>query len=375
MTEPTSNGRGIGRFAHQLPPVGEFVTLGEGNTPCLPLPRLARQLGLARLSAKLEVANPTGSYKDRVAAMSISLARHHQHAGWIATSSGNAGMAMAAYGARAGLAGFVCLVATAPPEKRACLLPYGVQVVAVEGIGINATATDTATLFEQVRAAAQKYDLYLGVTAHTFNPDGMRGVDTIGYELHEQLPDATHIYIPTGGGGLLAAVARGLAHHHHSASIICCQPSGCAPVVRHLEGHTGWLQTCETSISGLQIPNPPDGILAAAAVTASRGWGTAVDDDAILHAQHLLASTEGLFVEPAAATALAALIQDLATCRLAPDTYPVLLLTGAGWKDLRRPHPAGPPVPLVKAADVAQHVADWMGLYPTKAPRRRKENA
>lgn len=326
------------RFAADLPAVDTYVTLGEGDTPVVSLDALARRLGLSRLSAKLEFLNPTGSYKDRVAAMSVSLARQHGNVGWIATSSGNAGMAMAAYGARAGLPGFLCLVASAPTEKRLPLMPYGITVCAVDGVGARSSGSTESGLFEAVCDGARRHGLYLGITAHAYNPDGMRGIDTISYELAEQTPDLTHVYVPTGGGGLLVAVARGLRHRDLDARVIACQPEGCAPIARFLAGETDTPQVdrCASDISALQLPHPPDGRLAVDAVRASGGWGTAVSDEAILSAQRLLAGTEGVFVEPAAAAGLAALLRDVDEGRVGADDHPVLVLSGAGWKDLGR---------------------------------------
>ncbi|NDL55994.1 pyridoxal-phosphate dependent enzyme [Phytoactinopolyspora mesophila] len=354
---------GLERYAADLPDAGTLVTLGEGGTPVLDLHDTARQAGLGGLSAKMESANPTGSYKDRVAAMSMSLARHRGYAGWIATSSGNAGMSLAAYGARAALRGFLCLVSTAPAEKRLPLMPYGVELVAVRGTGDGAT-TAGAELMAQVRAAAERHKLYLGITANAFNPDGMRGIDTIGYELAEQLPDATHVYVPVGGGGLLTSLARGLAARAHPAKVVACQPTGCAPVVQFLDGEIGAPEVgrCDTMISALQLPYPPDGPAAAAAVRASGGWGTHVSDDEILMAQRRLAATEGVFVEPAAAAPLAAVLADAGRGRLGASDHPVLICTGAGWKDLGRfSEDARRRAPTVGVVDVAARVAAWAG--------------
>ncbi len=236
-----------------------FVTLGEGDTPLMALPHLARRLGLARLSAKMESQNPTGSYKDRVAALSVSLAVGQGRAGWIASSSGNAGLAMAAYGARAGLRGFLCLVASAPVEKRLPLLPHGVELIGVDGVGAGSTAVAIETLVKQLQLASERHDLFLGITAHAYNPDGMRGIDTIGYELAEQAHDLNHLYVPAGGGGLLAAVTRGLRSRGIRARTIACQPSGCAPIVAYLDGSIAApaIDRCHSGISALQIPTRP----------------------------------------------------------------------------------------------------------------------
>lgn len=352
---------GIGRFASDLPRVGDFVTLGEGSTPVIRLDRLARELGVGELWAKLETANPTGSYKDRVAAMSLSLARQRGSNGWIATSSGNAGLAMAAYGARAGLPGFLCLVASAPLDKRAPLLPFGSGLVAVAGIGDGGGRAAAAALREQVGAAADEHGLFLAITAHAFNPEGMRGIDTIGYELAEQVPQATCVYVPTGGGGLITAIGRGLALRGRTARLVACQPAGCAPIVQVLDGRSGQpvIERCESGISALQLPSPPDGPMAIATVRASRGWGTSMDDDAILAAQQRLARAEGVFVEPAAAAALAAVIADAESGQVGAHDQAVLVLTGAGWKDLARWTGGAGRIPTIGVGDVTGSVASW----------------
>lgn len=359
--------RGLCRFAADLPAVDRLVSLGEGDTPLLPLDALARQLGLRALSGKVESLNPTGSYKDRVAAMSLSLALQRGHRGWIATSSGNAGLSFAAYGARAGLPGFLCVVSSAPAEKRIPLVPYGIGLAAVDGVGHGTSGSAGTALMEQVRAAALRHGLFLGITANAFNPDGMRGIDTIGYELAEQAPDATQVYVPTGGGGLLVSVARGLAHRGATPKVVACQPAGCAPVARFVEGGIGEpvVARCDTDVSALQLPNPPDGVTAADAVAASAGWGCAVGDTDILAAQRLLARVEGVFVEPASATALAALIADVERGRVGPDDHPVLILTGAGWKDLGRFAADAGRLPTVPLDAVTARIEDWAAALPT----------
>ncbi|NUR99677.1 MAG: pyridoxal-phosphate dependent enzyme [Kribbellaceae bacterium] len=352
----------LDRFASDLPPVSATVCLGEGATPVIELPALAHRLGVRSVWAKVETANPTGSYKDRVAAMSLSLALSRGYRGWIATSSGNAGMAMAAYGARAGLPGFICLAGSVPPEKSLPLMAYGsnaVTVVRVKGAGRPEVDVH---MFEQVRDAAQRHHLYLGVTLHAFNPDGMRGIDTIAYELAEQVPAATHVYVPVGGGGLLAAVARGLVQRGLRPRMVACQASGCAPVVQYLDGAAPAVavERSTTSISAVQLPRPPDGDLAAEAVARSQGWGTAIDDEAILAAQRWLASVEGVFVEPAAAATVAALLADADHGRLAPDARPVVMLTGGGWKDLGRFAADASRVRMIDVEAVARQVDGWV---------------
>ena len=165
----------------------------------------------------------------------------------------------------------------------------------------------------------------------------MAGVKAIAYELVEQLgrPPGV-VYIPTGGGGLLTSVWEGFVEWRQlgladrAPRIVAVQPSGCAPI--HAAEIAGAatvspIPESHSSISGLQLTNPPDGDAALAAVRASGGWTVAVEDEAAFAAQRMLAEMYGVFVEPAAAAAYAGYLQ-----RPAEDA--VILLTGSGLKTL-----------------------------------------
>jgi threonine synthase len=341
--------------------VRNFFTLGEGATPVVALGRLGQLVGLPRLVAKLEGLNPTGSYKDRVAAMSMALAKDAGKRGWIATSSGNAGAALAAYGNRAGLPGFLCVVPSIPRGKLLSVLAFGVTVVKVAGVGDGGSATREQAMFNAVRETAAANDLFLGVTAHQFNPDGMRGVDTIAYELDDEGHNPDYVYVPTGGGGLVSGIARGLRHRSLSTRVVIAQPSGCAPIVEFIEGRRASpiIDACTSRISGLQLPSPPDGELAAQHVAKTSGWGTDVSDAAILQAHRQLSELEGLYVEPAAATALAAAIKDRRRGRLPGDAAVMLILTATGLKDLSVPGINGD-LPTCRPNEVRHLVDRWM---------------
>jgi threonine synthase len=314
--------------------VTDHLSLGEGSTPVLELGSLAQRCDVPGIWAKAEWLNPTGSYKDRIALETVRDAVRRGDRGWVGTSSGNGGASMSAYGARAGLRGLLCVAADAPREKVQSIIPYGTTLLAMSQLGV-------AEMDEIGRLAAQ-YRLKLAVTAYRYNPEGMAGAEAIGTEIAEQ-GSFTHVYVPTGGGGLLVAVARGLARGlARGAStrprIICAQPSGCAPIVGYLDDELSepCVDECATSISGLQLATPPDGLLAAAAVTASGGWGCHVSDEDAWAAQSLLAQHEGVFVEPASALAVAAIMHDVRTGRLTGTDRPLAVLTGTGLKDLRR---------------------------------------
>lgn len=355
---------GIARFADRLPDTGteSFVTLGEGSTPLVRLDNIGRRIGLQELYGKLEGFNPTGSYKDRIAAMSITLALAYGKRGWIATSSGNASTSLGAYGARAGLPGILFVVPTIPREKLIPTQAFGPTVVVIEGVGTGGNPQDASALFGAVEAAAEEHDLFLGVTAHAYNPEGMRGADTIAYELLEDGEAPDYCYVPTGGGGLSAAIGRGLIHGGAKTALVVAQPSGCAPIARALRGEIAepLVEECTTEVSGLQLPLPPDGELAVETARKTGGWGTRVPDEEIFDAQLDLAEKEGIFVEPACATALAAASADRSEGLLSEDDKVVLVLTATGLKDLasaeRRLH-APPQHGAMEAPDV---IADWV---------------
>jgi threonine synthase len=320
-------GSGPDRFAELLPlgPGILRVTLGEGDTPLV----LADGALL-----KCDHLNPTGSYKDRIASIGVSVAVAAGAGGWIGTSSGNSGAAFAAYGARAGLTGVVYTMASIPEQKRAQIEVFGTPVRRVAGLGEDPDAE--SALFDAVAERARRHGLALAITARTHNPPAMDGVKTIAYELVEALgraPDA--VYVPTGGGGLLASLWRGFDDMHRLGlarsrpAMIAAQPVGCAPiheaVMRGADEVTP-IRHCGSVISGLQLVAPPDGRQALEAIRASRGTSVGVTDDEAMDTQAYLARSHGIFVEPAAAVGFAAFRQSPV-----PGTS-VVILTGSGLK-------------------------------------------
>ncbi|AYY13472.1 pyridoxal-phosphate dependent enzyme [Actinobacteria bacterium YIM 96077] len=352
-------------YSSELPASGPYVTLGEGNTPTLPLERLAGELGIGQIAAKLESVNPTGAYSDRAAALTMTMARQQDYRGWIVTTSGNAGLSMAAYGARAGLPGVVLLEDPVPEEKVSACMGYSAEVQLVHGvIEGDESRSNLIWLYDEVRAAAERYNLFIATPNHLFNPEGIRALDTIGYEIAEQLPSATHVYVPTGSGALIVAIGRALAQRGLTPKLVAAQPAGCAPIARYLVDHvaTPEIERCYSHTSALQQARPADGYAAADAVTASGGWGTMISDQAILTAQRRLVAAEGLFVEPAAAAGLAALMTDIAAERIDQDAHPVIVLTSAGWKDLANGTLDATPVDTIDVDDIPATVNDWAAM-------------
>ncbi len=314
------------------------ITLGEGDTPVLSLTAIAKHFGIPEMWAKAEWLNPTGSYKDRIAVETIKDALRCGRRGWIGTSSGNGGASMSAYGARAGIPGFLCVAADAPTEKLQSIIPYGSTIFPMAQLGVRE--------MDAIQEMSIDYNLKLSVTAYRYNPEGMSGAEMIGTELLDQ-GTFTHVYVPTGGGGLLVAIARGVrCGQETSPKLVCAQPQGCGPISRLLDGEieVPVIDICMSTISGLQLPTPPDGELAAEAVRTTGGWGCLVADEDAWRIQDLLARQEGIFVEPASALAVAAMTKDFLSGRLTSADRPLAILTGTGLKDLRR---FAPTIPVV----------------------------
>lgn len=333
---------GLWRFAAHLPvrDASNAVSLGEGNTPLLRAAQVGEAIGLPELYFKVESANPTGSYKDRIATVGITRLRELGKRAWAATSSGNAGAAIAAYAARARVAGYLFTLEKAARAKIAQILAYGPAVYAVERLGDD-PAVEKAT-WRNIRRLCAAQNWLMLVTAHAFSPHAMEGVKTISYEVCQQLdapPDV--VYAPVGGGGLLSASWKGFVEAHAAGWIdplprmVAVQPTGCDAITQawREERPVRPIDGCGSAISGLQLTAPPDGDLVLAALRSSGGWAVSIPDGATYAAQADLAAHEGLFVEPAAAITLAAVRADRAAGRLRGDERVACWLTGSGFKD------------------------------------------
>lgn len=289
----------------------------------------------------MEGTNPTGSYKDRIATVGISRLTELGKSAWVATSSGNAGAALVAYGARAGLKGFLFTLEKASKAKLAQILAYGPQTMAVQRLGYDPVVEQQT--WENIRQRCMAQNWLMLVTARAFSPHAMEGAKTISYEACDQLggvaPDV--VYIPVGGG-LLSASWKGFVEWYNAGHIdnlpriVAVQSEGCDPVTQ------AWLNNrplepiwnCTSTISGLQLTVPPDGDLVLKALHLSEGWAISVSDEETYQAQVELTTEEGLFVEPAVAITVAAVKADLAAGRLRGDEQAICWLTGIGFKDM-----------------------------------------
>jgi threonine synthase len=333
---------GLWRFAEWLDPIPESarVSLGEGNSPIIRSRRLGPSMGLKNLFFKLEITNPTGSYKDRFACAAVSDMVANGKTECIATSSGNTGAALAAYCAVAGIQCEIAIVEGAPEGKLKQMLAYGAKLYRVRGFGIDAGVSDR--VIQCLKRLSSRPTAQMQISAFALSPVGMSGVKTIGLELAEQGPEPwDHIFCMAGGGGLVLGVALAYDQLRDAGCIVqmprveCVQPAGNNTISGPLRSGLDVAQAiqCTSKISGLQVPSVIDGNEVIAACRRNGGTGHLVTDDFIWQTQSRLAREEGIFAEPAGSTAVAGALQAASEGMIAPDAYVVCLVTGSAFKD------------------------------------------
>ncbi len=309
------------------------VTLGEGGTPLLQLPRLAAKLGFRELWVKEEGVNPTGSFKARGLAAAVTRAALAGAQRLVVPTAGNAGVALAAYAARAGLAARVYAPATTPATILGQIRSFGGDLVLVDGhIG-------------DCGAAARAYATETGaVDVSTLRePYRIEGKKTLGLELAEQLgwtlPDA--VVYPTGGGTGLIGMWKAFAElsragwlQGRAPRLYSVQAAGCAPIVRGFEAGADacapWPDP-RTIAAGLRVPAPLGDRLMLRALRESGGGAVAVTDAVLAAAARDLQTLEGIDAAPEGGASLAGAVELKARGTLQADDRVVIFNTGAGW--------------------------------------------
>src|SRR5579863_1145011 len=318
------------RYAAVLPDA-DPVTLGEGFTPMLPSRKYPN------LFLKDEGLNPTGSFKARGMAAAITMLRHDGVKKLAAPSAGNAGGAMAAYAAAAGLDAYVFMPKDVPIANRLEVEAAGAHLTLVDGL-----ISDCGRMVAERKEQEGWFDM-----STLKEPFRIEGKKTMGYEVAEQmgwmLPEA--ILYPTGGGvgliGMWKAFVEmeelGWIKRGRRPKMICVQAEGCAPIPKALDegsaASTAW-PDAHTLAAGLRVPKAYGDFIILDIVRKSEGTAVAVSDDAIMAAVKQMASTEGIFPAPEGAAALAAYEQLLRAGTLAANDRVVLFNTGSGYKYL-----------------------------------------
>lgn len=302
-----------------LPDHTQIISLLEGNTPLIPMPRLGREFG-CDLFVKFEGANPTGSFKDRgmTAAISEAVGRGAQTV--ICASTGNTAASAAAYAARAGLRSVVLI-----PEgkvaagKLAGAIAYDAEVIQIQG-----SFDDALSLVVEI---TQKTPIAL---VNSINPYRIEGQKTSAFEICDEFGFAPDwLCLPVGNAGNITSYWAGFMQYKKGLPrVLGVQAAGAAPLVL---GHP--VEKPETVATAIRIGKPARGEQALEAAQQSDGRIIAVSDEEILSAQGMLAS-EGVWVEPASAAGLAGLIAESTAGKFdAKGRRVVVVCTGHGLKD------------------------------------------
>ena len=334
-----ANGATIGvieRYRERLPvtEATPVISLSEGSTPLIYSPRLSAIVDRgSRVYLKHEGSNPTGSFKDRGMTVAVSKAAESGATLVVCASTGNTSASAAAYAARAGIRCAVLLPSgKIAMGKLAQAFVYGAVVIALDGN------------FDQCLKLVRELSNEPGISVvNSINPYRLEGQKTAAFEIIDALGDAPHLHLlPVGNAGNITAYWRGYVEYHRLnratrlPRMLGFEALGAAPIY-----FDRIFENPETAASAIRIGNPASWNLANAAFKASGGAIEVITDEEIFAAQSWLASKEGIFVEPASAVSVAALLrcglQTARTSFTAPqipdDAVIVCTLTGHGLKD------------------------------------------
>jgi len=321
---------------HELLPVrqaGHVVSLGEGMTPLLPMPRIGEALGVPGLLMKDEGLLPTGTFKARGAAVGVSRAAELGVTAIAMPTNGNAGAAWSAYAARAGMASLIAMPVAAPPVTRATCAVAGAELYLVDG-----DIADAGRLVAEILENRPGYQN----AATLKEPYRIEGKKTMGLEIAEQLgwrmPGV--IVYPAGGGvgiiGIYKALRELLELGWVSGDLprlVAVQSAGCAPIVKAFQAGAAesepWPDP-KTVAFGLMVPKPLGDFLILDAVYATGGTAVGVTDEALLAEQSAVARLEGGLICPEGAACFAAIRQLRESGWLSQSDQVVALNTGTG---------------------------------------------
>ena len=305
------------------------ATMGEGRTPIVPLPRVCDTLGSLGVFGKLESMNPTGSFKDRGAAVMMSVAMEHDVREVVEDSSGNAGAAVAAYSARVGIKAHIFAPANAPRAKMGQIRVYGAETHPVPGP--REASTEAATRFQRERGIVY--------ASHNLSPYFLEGTKTFAYEVVSQMfPAPDHIIIPVGNGSLLVGAWKGYRELlsagavNRTPKLHAIQASAVSPIAAQFAGGQ-WNAGGATIAGGISVGLPPRKSQVIRAIADTGGSAISVSDESILEWQVFLASSEGIFAEPTSAAALSGLEKLIEDGTIRPNEVSLVAITGFGLKD------------------------------------------
>jgi threonine synthase len=330
-------GTGTETYKELLPiaPDSPWVSLGEGLTPLVP----SLAAGECEVFFKNEGANPTGSFKDRPISLVVTKARGIGAEILVTSSSGNAGVSLAAYAARGNLRAHILVAESASPGKLKQIAAHGAKIFRIRG--------DVSRAFEIALSVSNELG-YVNAATTFLSPFPTEGDKTVAYEVFSQLerniPD--WVFVPIGAGPLLAGCYKGfdelaqLGYAGKVPRLVGVQAEGCSPIaLAFRQGATRvlpWSNEVKTVATGIADPligYPQDGEYVLKLITLSKGLAISVTDREIFSATKQLAEREGIWAEPTGAAGLAGFWQLLRGKVVQPGEKVVILVTGNGLKD------------------------------------------
>ena len=331
-TETPSHPGVLRRYRDRLPDIGPetpLISLGEGDTPLVRSRRIEGRVGCRELYFKLEMCNPTGSFKDRGMVVAVAKALESESKAVLCASTGNTSASAAAYASRCGLDAYV-------------LVPHGniAQGKLAQAVAHGARILDVRGNFDDALRLARLISEHHPVAlVNSVNPHRLEGQKTAAFEIVDVIGDAPDLlFIPVGNAGNISAYWRGFVEYYRAELVtkkprmMGWQAEGAAPIVLGRP-----IDNPQSVASAIRIGNPASWRLAEAARDESGGEINAVSDDEILEAYRLLSQEEGIFCEPASAACVAGLLKyarALGTQHSALSAQTIVcVITGHGLKD------------------------------------------
>lgn len=330
--------RSMWRYRKLMPVLDyhNIVSLGEGGTPMLQLHRISQTLGLEQvLIMKDESGNPTGSFKARGMSAAISKAKELGITQCCTPTAGNAGSAMAAYCAKAGMKAKVYMPVLTPK-----MFLYDTQLMGAEVISVDGSIRDAGLLMQQENKEQSMWDL-----STMKEPFRLEGKKTMGYEIAEQLnwqlPDV--ILYPTGGGTGLIGIWKAFQEmlqmgwiSYIPTRMVAVQLEGCDPIVKAFEASSDVSQLCEnpmpTAANGLRVPKAFADKMVLDVIYKSEGFAVRVSESDMIQMIKNLAVSEGFFISPEGAALFCGLQQSLENGHIQRNEKVVVINTGSGYK-------------------------------------------
>ncbi|MDK2869299.1 MAG: threonine synthase [Pyrococcus sp.] len=306
------------------------LSLGEGDTPLTRARKLSKELEI-EVYLKNETLNPTWSFKDRGTYLGIHRAIQLGFRSIGTVSTGNMAASVAAYGAHSELEVYILVSSTIAEEKIKALAPYGAKIIKVHG--------DYGKLYYRSLEIGKKKGIYF---INSDDPFRVEGYKSISFEISEKItPD--YVIVPTSSGGLFRGIVKGFLEAKKSGLIeklprfVVVQAEGCSPICKAFNTGKEKIERFEnphTIAHAIENPYPPSGNTVLRMLKKLNGICATVTDEEILEAQGIL-GREGVFVQPASATGIAAIKKLRREGIIKEGAIVVSILTGSGLKTLR----------------------------------------